>query len=177
MWKFLSQGWNPCHGSDPSCFSDNARSLTCCTTRELHNCPPFQDEELRLGFNTWWDLDLSLNPISLQRLCVWTNITSSLVHGQALHCVLSTVSLTWPTNNPSILLTPVLQVRKQARKVSNMLTVAPVAPTVPSLWSYSRLHATLKAFFSCDEHWSHYSPQDQYMIFLFLFIHFFYFIP
>ena len=32
MWKFMGQGLNPCQSS---CCSDNARSLTCCTTREL----------------------------------------------------------------------------------------------------------------------------------------------
>ena len=28
MWKFWGQGWNPCHSSDPNCFSDNTRYLT-----------------------------------------------------------------------------------------------------------------------------------------------------
>ena len=28
MWKFPGQGLNSCHSSNPSCFSDNARSLT-----------------------------------------------------------------------------------------------------------------------------------------------------
>ena len=37
MWKFLGQGLNPCQSSDPSQGSDNARSLTCCVTRELQN--------------------------------------------------------------------------------------------------------------------------------------------
>ena len=32
---FLGQGLNPCHCSDPSCCSDNARSLSCCITREF----------------------------------------------------------------------------------------------------------------------------------------------
>ena len=31
----LGQGWNLCHSSSLSCFSDNARSLTCSATREL----------------------------------------------------------------------------------------------------------------------------------------------
>ena len=35
IWKFPGQGWDPHHSSDPSLCSDNARSLTCCTTREL----------------------------------------------------------------------------------------------------------------------------------------------
>ena len=35
MWKFLGQGSNPCHSSDLSHCSDNARSLICCSTREL----------------------------------------------------------------------------------------------------------------------------------------------
>ena len=35
MWKFLGQGSNLCHSSNLSCCSDNARSLTHCTTREL----------------------------------------------------------------------------------------------------------------------------------------------
>ena len=36
MWKFLGQGSNPCPSSNPSHDSDNARSFTCCTIRELH---------------------------------------------------------------------------------------------------------------------------------------------
>ena len=35
IWKFLDQGLNPVHSSDPSCCSDNAESLTCCATRKL----------------------------------------------------------------------------------------------------------------------------------------------
>ena len=35
MWKFPSQRSNPHHSRDPSCCSDNAGSLTYCTTREL----------------------------------------------------------------------------------------------------------------------------------------------
>ena len=35
MWKFPGQGSNLCHSSDPSCCSDNTRSLTYCATREL----------------------------------------------------------------------------------------------------------------------------------------------
>ena len=35
LWKFLGQKSNPCHGSDPSYCSDNARSLTTCATREF----------------------------------------------------------------------------------------------------------------------------------------------
>ena len=35
MWKFLGQGSNLCHSSNPSCCSGNAESLTCCATREL----------------------------------------------------------------------------------------------------------------------------------------------
>ena len=35
MWKFSGQGLNPCHSNDLSCCSDNARSLTHSTTREL----------------------------------------------------------------------------------------------------------------------------------------------
>lgn len=34
-WKFLGQGSNTCHSTDPSYSSDNARYLTCCTTREF----------------------------------------------------------------------------------------------------------------------------------------------
>ena len=34
-WKLLGQGSNPCHSSNLSCCSDNARSLTSCTTREF----------------------------------------------------------------------------------------------------------------------------------------------
>ena len=36
MWKSLGQGLNPRHSSNPSCWRDNARSLTCCVTREFH---------------------------------------------------------------------------------------------------------------------------------------------
>ena len=35
MWKFLSQGSNPCHSCNPSHSSDNGGSLTHCTTKEL----------------------------------------------------------------------------------------------------------------------------------------------
>lgn len=35
MWTFLGQGLSPCHNNDPSCCNDKARSLACCTTREL----------------------------------------------------------------------------------------------------------------------------------------------
>ena len=35
MWKFLRQGSNPCHSSDPSRCSDNAGSLNGCATRKL----------------------------------------------------------------------------------------------------------------------------------------------
>ena len=35
IWKFPGQGSNPCHCNDPSHCSDNAGSLTCCTTREF----------------------------------------------------------------------------------------------------------------------------------------------
>ena len=35
MLKFLGQGSNLCHRSNPSHSSDNTRSLTYCTTREL----------------------------------------------------------------------------------------------------------------------------------------------
>ena len=34
MQKFLGQGLNPCHSSDPGCCSDNARCSTRCTTRD-----------------------------------------------------------------------------------------------------------------------------------------------
>ena len=37
MWKFLGQGLNPCHSSDPSCCSDNVRSITRAATGELQN--------------------------------------------------------------------------------------------------------------------------------------------
>ena len=35
LWKFLGQGSNLCHSSDPSCCSDTTRSLPRCATREL----------------------------------------------------------------------------------------------------------------------------------------------
>ena len=35
MWKFLGHRLNPCHSSNPSHCSNNARSLTHCATREL----------------------------------------------------------------------------------------------------------------------------------------------
>ena len=35
MWKFPGQGSNPRHSSDLGQYSDNTRSLTQCTTREL----------------------------------------------------------------------------------------------------------------------------------------------
>ena len=35
MWKFSSQGSNPCHSSSPRHCSNNTKSLTYCSTREL----------------------------------------------------------------------------------------------------------------------------------------------
>ena len=35
MLKFWGQEWNPCHSSHTNCCTDNTRSLTYCTTREL----------------------------------------------------------------------------------------------------------------------------------------------
>ena len=35
LWSFPGQGSNPSHSSDPSYWSDNTRSLTCWSTREL----------------------------------------------------------------------------------------------------------------------------------------------
>ena len=35
IWNFQGQGLNPRHGSDPSCCSDPAGSLSQCTAREL----------------------------------------------------------------------------------------------------------------------------------------------
>ena len=35
MWEFPGQGMNLCHSRNLSSCSGNARSLTCCTTREL----------------------------------------------------------------------------------------------------------------------------------------------
>ena len=34
-WKVPGQRSNPCYNSNPSCYSNNTRFLTCCTTREL----------------------------------------------------------------------------------------------------------------------------------------------
>ena len=36
MWKYLGQGSNPCHSSDPSRCSDNVGSLIYCFTIEFH---------------------------------------------------------------------------------------------------------------------------------------------
>ena len=35
MWKFLGQVSKLHHSSDPSLYSDNARCLSCCATKEL----------------------------------------------------------------------------------------------------------------------------------------------
>ena len=37
LWKFLGQGWNPWHSSNPSHCGDNTGSLTRCATREHQN--------------------------------------------------------------------------------------------------------------------------------------------
>ena len=42
--KFQDQGLNPHHSCDPSCSSDDSRSLTCCVTRELPNFIFLKDE-------------------------------------------------------------------------------------------------------------------------------------
>lgn len=44
MQKSLGQGSNSQHRSDPSCYSDNARSLTCCATREIPRQFTFKKE-------------------------------------------------------------------------------------------------------------------------------------
>ena len=38
MWNFLGQELNPCHSSNPSHCSDNARSLTCWVLRDFQVC-------------------------------------------------------------------------------------------------------------------------------------------
>ena len=43
IWKFPGQGLNPCHSSNPSCYSENARSLTSCATREKSNSSNFYE--------------------------------------------------------------------------------------------------------------------------------------
>ena len=48
MWKFLGQGSNPCHHSSPRHCSDNIRSLTHWTTRELQESVSFNDDFLLL---------------------------------------------------------------------------------------------------------------------------------
>ena len=72
IWKFLGQGSNLSHSSDPSPCSDNTGSLTCCTTRELLSIfffffgPPMAYGVPRPG------LDLShscSNAISFNPLC------------------------------------------------------------------------------------------------------------
>ena len=59
IWKFQGQGWNLHHSSNRSCFSDNAGSLTCGTTRELLISPSYKGisrsgagPTLRPHFNT-----------------------------------------------------------------------------------------------------------------------------
>ena len=42
VWKFPGQGSNPCHSSSPSWCSNNVRSLTLCTTRELQHVLLFE---------------------------------------------------------------------------------------------------------------------------------------
>ena len=37
IWKFLGQGSNPCHSSNPSHCSDTTRFLTHCATKELQD--------------------------------------------------------------------------------------------------------------------------------------------
>ena len=49
IWKFLDKEWNLYHSKDLSCCSDNARSLTHCTTRELLipvlDCKPHESRD------------------------------------------------------------------------------------------------------------------------------------
>ena len=48
MWKFLGQGSNPSHSSSPSCFSDNARSLTRKRNNSRHHHHPQAGRTWRL---------------------------------------------------------------------------------------------------------------------------------
>lgn len=83
MEKFLGQGWNPRHSSDPSCISDNARSLTHWATREFplvfHNslCAhiiSFNTQALLLSpFHRWgtWSSERWTWPSSHSKLQRW----------------------------------------------------------------------------------------------------------
>ena len=70
MWKFPGQGLNPHHCGDPSHFSDNTGSLTCCTTRELQrpdsSPSPTACISWPSGLST--SCDLSLDVISFAQL-------------------------------------------------------------------------------------------------------------
>ena len=48
MQKLPGQGSKPCQSSNPSHSSDNARSLTHCTTKELLKSPDFRVREVCL---------------------------------------------------------------------------------------------------------------------------------
>ena len=62
MWKFRGQGSNPCHSSDQSHCSDSARSLTCCTTRELQGLGIFIcTGSCKLRSKLWIEKHISFN--------------------------------------------------------------------------------------------------------------------
>ena len=70
MWKFLAQGWNPHHSSNPSSCSDSAGSLTHCTTRD-----PLNQELLRSRLCSYQVFEAF--PAMFQ-LCIFIILTTAL---------------------------------------------------------------------------------------------------
>ena len=82
IWKFLGQGLNPNHSSNLNCYSDNAGSLTCFTTRELLNISfvlllnycVVKNVTLPLATRRWFARPLecpSVTSVCLRALATW----------------------------------------------------------------------------------------------------------
>lgn len=66
MQKFLGQGSNLCHSSDPSHYSDNARSLTHCATEEFWKKFLIKGHFGFVNKIQWSDTCIDLSPMCLQ---------------------------------------------------------------------------------------------------------------
>ena len=70
-WKFLGQGQNLCHSSDPSHYSDNTASLTSCAIRELHQYKIFENTKCYLKLiNMEFKYIYYRNIFSFQYICL-----------------------------------------------------------------------------------------------------------
>ena len=83
MWKFLGQGWNLCHSSDPSCWSNTTGSLIHWAIRELQNLPPYKSFLFFcffFFFSFWPLLGQASDPSCIHDLSCTCGTAGSLTH-------------------------------------------------------------------------------------------------